>query len=750
MNMAEIPSAKRLNLRDTDCKTILISDWVAFDTETWLIAPGRAAPRMVCGSFCDNTGQAEVLHREDALDIVEHLLATGTTIVGQNIVFDMAVVVANRPRLLVPVFRAFEKGLILSIDIIEKLRKIARGWNKFDHRFKSKPRYSLEEMVYQYLDEKMTGKKGDDVWRLRYRELDNVAVCDWPAEAYNYAKDDAILTARVFQMQQSVIPSDVQFKQTMVDLRRQMMAAWGLYLMRVHGFRTDGLAVDMLEHELHGRVDGEIEYLIEAGIYRYEGPKKDPKRKKVRCMDVIQERVRIAFEGRGEDCPMTEGGKGEVKNPKPKTDAETLEKSMDKDLGRLADIMGDKKLLDTYIPVLKQGVLWPINPYYNVLVDSGRTSCSKPNVQNQPRAGGVRESFIPRPGHVYVGCDYHTAELRSLAQYCLEVLGVSEMAKALEHTEKYPHGKDLHLVMASNLLRQDYDTVAARLKAGDKEVKDARQISKALNFGYPGGLGAAKFLEFAWASYRMKLADTEHAAIKEAKNLKKLWMEAFPEMRLFFDHISSLSGGADSCTMHLIKSGRVRGDVGYTEACNTVFQSLTADGAKLAVWATVKESWTGYLWNEPIPDDATDISTASPLLGYRPNGFVHDEIIGESPLPLYRQHAKRLADVMKEAMCWFVDRVPVEAEAHVMRRWWKDAEPTFNEHGELIPWSPKNPHKVLAKLQKDHPLIDQPWGTDSIAELERAFPDTKWKSLHRAWMLDELAKDRTGENHVPS
>jgi DNA polymerase-1 len=504
----------------------------------------------------------------------------------------------------------------------------------------------------------------------------------------------------------------------------------------------------MLEHELHGRVDGEIEYLISAGIYRYEGPKKDPMRKKVRCMDIIQQRVRAAFEGRGEDCPMTEGGKGEVKKPKPKTDAETLERSMDVDLGRLADIMGDKKLLDTYVPVLKQGVLWPINPYYNVLVDSGRTSCSKPNVQNQPRKGGVRESFVPRPGHVYVGCDYHTAELRSLAQYCLEVLGVSEMAKALEHTEKYPHGKDLHLVMASNLLHADYDSVADRLKAGDKAVKNARQISKALNFGYPGGLGPTKFLEFAWASYRMRLAATEYAAIKEAKNLKKLWTEAFPEMRLFFDHISSLSGGADSCTMHLIKSGRVRGDVRYTEACNTVFQSLTADGAKLAVWATVKESWTGYKWDEPIPDDATDISTDSPLLGYRPNGFVHDEIIGESPLPLYRQHAARLADVMKEAMCWFVDRVPVEAEAHVMRRWWKDAEPTYNDKGELIPWSPKNPYKVLAKLQADHPALQEQWGGDQLDTLHTAYPDVDWKGLHRAWMLDELAKERTGEVNV--
>ena len=742
MNMAA------LTLRDTDCKTILIDDWVAFDTETHLIAPGRAAPRMVVGTFCDNEGRSEILLREDALDVVEQLLDAGTTLVGQNIVFDMAVCIANRPRLLVPVFRAFEQGRIFSIDIIEKLRKIARGWNKFDHRFKSKPRYSLDEMVYQYLDEKLEGKKEADAWRFRYAELDGIPLDQWPAAAVTYAVDDAIYTARVFKMQQSVIPSDVQFKSTMIDLRRQMMAAWGLYMMRIHGFRTDKLAVDMLQQELHERVDGEIEYLIEAGIYRYEGPKKDPKRKKVRCMDVIQERVRKAFEDRNEECPMTDGGKGEVKNPKPKTDVETLENSRDADLVRLADIMGDKKLLDTYIPVLQQGVEWPINPYYNVLVDSGRTSCSRPNVQNQPRKGGVRECFVPRKGYVYVGCDYHTAELRSLAQYCLEVLGVSEMANALQHTEKYPHGKDLHLVMASQLLHCDYDSVVERLAAGDKEVKQARQLSKVLNFGYPGGLGAQKFLDFAWASYRMRLADDEYSSVQEAKRLKQQWTAAFPEMALYFSSVNALMAGGESCTLHLIKSGRVRGNVGYTEACNTFFQSLTADGAKMAVWGVVKESWTGYVWDQPIPDGTTAISKDSPLLSFRPTGFVHDEILGESPLPLYRQHAERLAGVMKEAMRWFVDLVPVEADAHCMRRWWKDAEPTYDEDGKLIPWSPKNPHKVLKKLNPEHPLIGKAWGDSELASLTEEYKDTPWRDLYRAWMLDELAKERTGETIV--
>src|SRR6185312_5555350 len=38
--------------------------------------------------------------------------------------------------------------------------------------------------------------------------------------------------------------------------------------------------------------------------------------------------------------------------------------------------------------------------------------------------------------------------------------------------------------------------------------------------------------------------------------------------------------GLDCATL----SGRVRGGVGFTQACNTPFSGLAADGAKLAMW----------------------------------------------------------------------------------------------------------------------------------------------------------------------
>ena len=84
------------------------------------------------------------------------------------------------------------------------------------------------------------------------------------------------------------------------------------------------------------------------------------------------------------------------------------------------------------------------------MVNTGRTSCRKPNVQNQPRLGGVRECWVPRKGNVYVQADYSIAELCALAQCCIFMGLESKMAEALNE------GKDLHLDFASNVLGISY------------------------------------------------------------------------------------------------------------------------------------------------------------------------------------------------------------------------------------------------------------------------------------------------------
>ena len=82
------------------------------------------------------------------------------------------------------------------------------------------------------------------------------------------------------------------------------------------------------------------------------------------------------------------------------------------------------------------------------------------------------------------------------------------------------------------------------------------------------------------------------------------------------------------------------------------------------------------------------IDEDSPLYGSRPVAFVHDEVIIESPVERAQEAAQRLSEVMVEGMASFIPDIPIKADAHLMARWYKDAEPIFNDSGELIPWTP--------------------------------------------------------------
>jgi DNA polymerase-1 len=359
-----------------------------------------------------------------------------------------------------------------------------------------------------------------------------------------------------------------------------------------------------------------------------------------------------------------------------KTDTETLAECADEVLQLRAEVSGDKKLLETYVPLLSAGTKFPINPRWNVLVDSGRTSCGKPNLQNQPRQPGVRECFVPHEGCVFVACDYAVAELRSLAQVLLRLFGWSKMADAVKE------GKDLHLVFVGMLLGISYEEVYKRHKAKDPLVKKMRNLAKAMNFGVPGGLGAEKFVKFAKASYGIHIAEyapdefwtvprpddlseVDNAVLLEIgmayfkQVLKPLWLDTYPEMRLYFQHIGSLCAGEDAATVTHPLTGYIRGGVFYCAACNQNFQHLTAMGAKKALYEVARECYV---------DSGTD------LFGCRLFAFIHDEIIIEAPEWLAEKAAKRLEVVMADAMKVYTPDVPVGTDSGIMRRWRKGAE----------------------------------------------------------------------------
>tara|TARA_R100000152_G_C6778671_1_gene209522 strand:+ start:1034 stop:2956 length:1923 start_codon:yes stop_codon:yes gene_type:complete len=627
--------------------------YVAIDTETWLIAPGRLAPKLVCVSHYDGS-VGGVLNAEIGTAYVRDWLEDqDVCLVGHNIAFDFGVLVQHCPDLMPLVWKAYDEGRVYDTQVYEKLRKIALGWYRVDPTTGKMPRYTLAALVNEFLGELVEGK-GEDTWRMRYAELDGIPVDQWPREAYEYAKLDAKYTWRVKQVQDRdwvKQASDRGLPGELPNTREQFKYAWSMHLMSAWGIRTDAAMVDALEAELGEKVTAAIAVLKEKGIYRAKGTKN---------LAVVRQLVKEAYEAQGKEPPLT--AKGAVS-----TATQTLKEAKHPDLDLLASISGEQKLLNTFIPILRSGTELPINARFNPLVASGRSSCRSPNLQNQPRRDGVRDCYIPREGRVFAACDYHVAELCSLAQILLDKYEHSSMAEAIQQ------GRELHLETAAGIMGTPYEEVLARHKRGDKEVKKIRQLSKAANFGYPGGLGHARFVDFARASYGLELTE------EQAKDLKRIWLQRYPEMEKYFQDIANrCSNQGGSFTFTQPRTGRLRGDVGFCDGCNSGFQGLTADGAKAALHEVVRECYV---------DLGTD------LYGCRPVAFIHDEILLSVPEESGHEAATRLAEVMVSEMKKYLPDIPVHADAHLMRRWYKAAEPVRDSRGRLVPWEPEQDAK---------------------------------------------------------
>ena len=93
-----------------------------------------------------------------------------------------------------------------------------------------------------------------------------------------------------------------------------------------------------------------------------------------------------------------------------------------------------------------------IQPRYNVLVKTGRSSSSKPNFQQIPKDARFRSLFVAAPGHQLVTIDFAAIELRTLAAECLHRFGESRLA------EVFRAGGDPHGQLAADFLGLDLKT----------------------------------------------------------------------------------------------------------------------------------------------------------------------------------------------------------------------------------------------------------------------------------------------------
>lgn len=359
---------------------------VGLDTETRLIQPGLLAPPMVCVSFAEqHPGQAGVALWSDDLSWLRRYLESATLIL-HNAAFDMAVLAAFDDTLLPLIFKAYDEGRIKDTKIRQQLIDIGRGRKSingvpFAIRGGELVRasYSLADLEQLYFGRDRSSEKNDpDSWRLRYAELEDIPVDQWPDAAYDYALADAEGALEVYEAQEV----DKEYLAT-EDL--QARADFALHLASCWGMRTDGQAVDELEAALLKESERNNKRINQAGFIKsrratpqevaenkvdfWEDSKRGPRPMRyAKDTKAIQAYVTRVYERAGKEIPYTESGKIS-------TSKDTCYESGSRLLRAVADGGGVDKILNTYIPILKRGTQVPINASYNVLVNSGRTSC---------------------------------------------------------------------------------------------------------------------------------------------------------------------------------------------------------------------------------------------------------------------------------------------------------------------------------------------------------------------------------------
>lgn len=672
----------------------------AFDTETHRISKGDElictcgrfhglVPPIVVGSFAtskDTYAQfAPHLPTSGVWERLQASAARGGSIYVANGAYDFGCIATEIPEALSTIWQWYEEGRVHDVLVACTLNAIAEGRLHDGELFMRNgspaidpekgtrtTRYSLALAAKEWLGRE--DAKRNDAYRLRYAELESVPMQFWPHEAQQYPLDDARTTYDVASQQ--LDPFHERPCENLHEVAKQSHTWFCLHLGAVVGFKTDPERVGPLKNRLEDELNKRRERAREMGFMRLETKKGVAKY--VKNTKVIKARVEEAY---GVYTPKTD-------TKQTSADRVTLEESADDGLMEFAEISKTEKLAG-YVPVLESGTKYPVSVRPNVLLSTGRASYEGV-IQLMPRKGGIRECIKFRG--VGSSVDYSAVELSTLAQVCIWTVGYSDLAEAINK------GLDPHALLGSKLANVSYKEFVQRLEAKDAATKDLRQAAKAGNFGFPGMMGAPKFViakrkegsrvcewfyrdgrcgerkihEWYGKPLERRLCERccETAAI-----LKSEYLQMWREVKPYWGYVSAqvdTKGGLEQFI-----SKRFRGLDRAPAAANTLFQGLAADGAKAAVRKLTKEMY---------------LERSSPLFGTRLMAFAHDETLVDIPdegVDFVYAAARRQATVMVEEMKAYVPDVLIKAEPALMRYWYKEADPVRDAQGRLIPWEPK-------------------------------------------------------------
>jgi len=304
----------------------------------------------------------------------------------------------------------------------------------------------------------------------------------------------------------------------------------------------------------------------------------------------------------------------------------------------LAKLLLEYRSYEKILTAFGENLISKINPktgrihpdYMQIGADTGRFSCSNPNLQQIPSDSLFRHCFVAEKGYKLVTADYSQIELRIMAEFSKDPVFV----------KAFKEGVDLHSLTASQMFGIPIDQV----------TKEKRFQAKSINFGLMYGRGAR--------SLAAQLGLSEEAA----QRLLRKYLTTYRRVK---DWLDEAGRKAAKRGYSLTAMGRRRGyrdlnpeEPGYDrqrayverQGKNMPIQGTSADIMKLAMV---------YVYDQ----------IKAQGLNAAPVHTVHDELVIEVEESQAEQMAKILKEEMERAGREVLKEVPVKVDVGVSKFW---------------------------------------------------------------------------------
>lgn len=369
-----------------------------FDFESYLISEEHPYPKPVCVSyFRDKKTKGLHVGMQNMEVYLERALDDNNlTLVAHNLSFELNVIDYWFPKLKFKMRAKLDSGQFICTMVYERLLDCIRKKQNGD--------YSLADLVKWYFKKDISESKTDpNAWRLRYSELDNVPLEQWPEEAVEYAIGDSEYCLKVFAK---------QFKEAKVNYLLSVKSDYYLNRMGATGFKIDKSRVAILETEILERLVPAYRQLFDLGLANVQmanGKDKKGKTKyklikdKVEATKVISEFYKYKdthkigkFQGliikhiEANIPTLKRSKKGGTSTDKEALPMYLAECPNDEVIKALAAIQKYTNIYTSFVERLKQ-VTDLVRSQYTSCVSTGRTSCRTStfypsvNVQQMPR-----------------------------------------------------------------------------------------------------------------------------------------------------------------------------------------------------------------------------------------------------------------------------------------------------------------------------------------------------------------------------